>query len=259
MKIENIILVADDHPVNRKVMGLLLDSLDLKAEFVCDGFEVLKAAESSTYSLILMDLMMPKMDGFQASFGIRKNEFNNTRRTPIIACTAMDIDKIVDRCIHSGIDDYLGKPFNVELLKQKIGYWLNPNTNLQALTNVEASLVKIQQQNESIKQNDSNMLFGLRQLDDVMQLFLTVTETLLDQLETAIAQQDDVVVRHMAHEIKGSSFAVSAQEMAVLCLEMENAGESKNWSEVQKLYAALGLAFARVRQFSNDRKTLRAS
>ncbi len=110
------------------------------------------------------------------------------------------------------------------------------------------------QQLEPIDRNYLNLLYGLQQLDDVLELFLTVTDTLLDQLESAIEHHDVAVVRRMAHEIKGSSYAVSAREMAKLCLELEHAGEEQNWGEAEKLYASLGLAFARVRDFMAEKQ-----
>jgi len=114
------------------------------------------------------------------------------------------------------------------------------------------------QQNEPIDCDYLSLLYGLQQLDDVLELFLTVTDTLLSQLESAIEHHDVAVVRHMAHEIKGSSYAVSAREMAKLCLDLEHAGEEQNWTEAEKLYAALGLAFARVREFlSKKQKVMR--
>jgi|GEM_PF-4867973 len=84
-----------------------------------------------------------------------------------------------------------------------------------------------------------NLLYGVQQLDDVPDLFMTITETLLAELETAIQHHDICIVRHMVHEIKGSSYTVSAREMARVCRELEKAGEEQNWPEIEKLYVAL--------------------
>ncbi len=74
---------------------------------------------------------MPEMDGFQASFEIRKREFGKQQHTPIIACTAMDIDRIFDQCVRSGMDDFIGKPIDIDVLKEKIQYWSVVHTALQ--------------------------------------------------------------------------------------------------------------------------------
>lgn len=251
------VLVAEDHPVNQKVLGLLLNSLDVQARLVSNGREAVEAAKVDDYALILMDCMMPEMDGFEAAFEIRSSEFGHARHTPIIACTAMDKDRIFDQCIRSGIDDYIPKPIDRDLLAGKIQYWSQisimqrpmPQTVARQIEHLESS-----SGGEPLDQGYLNLLYNLQQLDDILELFLTVTETLLAQLESAIEHHDVAVVHRMAHEIKGSSYAVSAREMAKLCLEMERAGQEQNWTEAEKLYTALGLAFARVREYLSEKQ-----
>lgn len=249
-----IVLIAEDHPVNQKVLGILLDSLGVASDFAQNGVEAIEAATNNSYALILMDCMMPELDGFEASFQIRKFEFHKKRHTPIIACTAMDEDRIINQCVQSGMDDYIGKPIDRNTLKEKIAYWslipmtLNPLTAAMA---AEIRRLESSDLSEPIDRAQLNLLYGLQQLDDVLELFMTVTDTLLGQLESAIVHHDVAIVRRMAHEIKGSSYAVSAKEMAKLCLEMEQAGDEQDWPEAERLYTALGLAFARVRQFLN--------
>jgi two-component system, sensor histidine kinase and response regulator len=250
-----LVLVAEDHPVNQKVIGLLLNMLGVDTDMVTNGRAAIEAARSDTYNMILMDIMMPDVDGFEAAFAIRKREFGKCRHTPIIACTALDKDKIKDQLIHSGMDDYIAKPISRDILKEKIERWSHIRLQLQPVTHEMEMQVKRlngevkESTSEPIDQGTLQLLYGLEQLDDVLVLFMTVTETLLAQLESAIEHRDVAVVRRMAHEIKGSSYAVSAKEMSELCLKLEQAGETQNWSEAEKLYTALGLAFARVREF----------
>jgi CheY-like chemotaxis protein len=249
---ELVVLVAEDNPVNRKVMGLLLKHMGIQFRLVNDGAQAVEALCENDYDLVLMDCMMPEMDGFQASFEIRKREFSKLQHTPIIACTAMDIDRIFEQCVHSGMDDYIAKPIDTDILKEKMQYWSVLNITLRIPTPALVGHIKelqAGQQLEPIDRDYLNLLYGLQQLDEVLELFLTVTDNLLGQLESAIEHHDVAVVRRMAHEIKGSSYAVSAREMARLCLSLEHEGEEQNWTEAEKLYAALGLAFARVREF----------
>lgn len=258
MQQRNLVLVAEDNQVNQMVLGLLLDNLGVRYECVNDGKKALESARNKHYGLILMDIMMPEMDGFEASFEIRKSEFRKTRHTPIIACTAVDEDRIFEQCVRSGIDDYIAKPIDRDVLKQKIAYWSVIPTVLRPLTPADkAQLRQLEATNtEPIDRDYLNLLYGLQQLEDVLELFLTVTESLLDQLESAIVHRDVTVVCRMAHEIKGSSYSVSAREMAKLCLELEHAGAEQDWPEAEKLYTALGLAFARVRQFLQNKEKL---
>ncbi len=252
-----VILVAEDHPVNRKVIGLLLESLSVQVDFANDGREAIEAAERFDYGLILMDCLMPFIDGFEAAFEIRKREFRKIRHTPIIACTSMDLDLIIDRCVHAGINDFIGKPINMSILKDKIDYWSLIPTVLNVLpAAVAAKIHRLEANIEPIDRDYLKLMYGLQQLDDVLELFLTVTESLLSQLQSAIGNKNIALVCHMAHEIKGSSYTVSAREMAKLCLDLETAGQKQNWTEVEKLYVALGLAFARVRQHLQNKDKL---
>lgn len=255
---QNLVLLAEDNPVNQMVLGLLLEHLGVQFECANDGEQAVEKALAGNYGLILMDLQMPKMDGFEAALEIRKSEFKRIRHTPIIACTAMDEHTIFEKCVRSGIDDYIGKPIDRDILKQKIAYWSVIPTVLKPFTpKLAAQLKRLEEANtEPIDRDYLNLLYGLQQLDDVLELFLTVTESLLDQLESAIVHHDVVVVCRMAHEIKGSSYSVSAREMAKLCLELEQASAEQDWPEAEKLYTALGLAFARVRQFLHEKKEL---
>lgn len=109
---------------------------------------------------------------------------------------------------------------------------------------------------EAIDADELKKLYGMNELDDIVSLFLTVTKTLMAQLDSAIEQQNLESIRRMALEIRGSSFAISAKEMASLCLALENASEEQNWSEIVKIYASLGLAFARVSQLLQDKQNL---
>lgn len=246
-----VVLVTEDHPVNQKVMGLLLESLGVQFDCANDGLQAVKAATAFNYGLILMDCLMPHMDGFEASFQIRKFEFHKNRHTPIIACTALDKDRVLDQCVRSGINDYISKPIDRDVLREKIGYWsVIPMAMGPLLPAVAAQIKRLEASDaaEPIDRAYLNIFYGVQQLDDVLELFMEVTETLLAQLESAIQHQDVAIVRYMAHEIKGSSYTVSAREMAQVCRELEAASEEHDWPEIEKLYVALGLAFARVRE-----------
>lgn len=129
---DSLILVAEDHPVNQTVMKLMLESLSHDCVVVVNGFEAVKAARERNFALILMDIMMPDMDGFQASLEIRKFEFKIGRHTPIIACTAMSETTFFDEAVRCGIDGYLPKPISKSSLKSILDHWIRPEwSNLQ--------------------------------------------------------------------------------------------------------------------------------
>ncbi|MDX2322453.1 MAG: ATP-binding protein [Moritella sp.] len=117
------ILVVEDNLINQKVATLLLKKEGFVVALASDGKEAVDMvkAEGQAYALILMDCMMPVMDGFTATEAIREWEQQQTKpRLPIIALTASVFVEDIEKCYQSGMDDYVAKPFNKELVFEKI-------------------------------------------------------------------------------------------------------------------------------------------
>jgi len=104
------VLVAEDHPVNRKLVIKMLEKRLLKPVLVTNGTEVLRALESDTFDLILMDVQMPGMDGLQTTTDIRENEKATGLHIPILAMTAHAMNRDREKCLEAGMDAYLSKP-----------------------------------------------------------------------------------------------------------------------------------------------------
>ena len=114
------ILVAEDHPVNRKLVTRLLEKRSVTPVLASDGNEVLRALESDTFDLILMDVQMPAMDGLQATAAIREREQQKGGHVPILAMTAHAMDRDRERCLEAGMDAYVTKPVSPEELYRAI-------------------------------------------------------------------------------------------------------------------------------------------
>jgi PAS domain S-box-containing protein len=117
------ILLAEDNLVNQRVAVAVLRKLGLRADLAGNGAEACAAAETRDYDLILMDCQMPEMDGYQATRRIREREPAN-RRVPILAMTANAMAGDRERCLESGMDDYLAKPIAILDLKEALQRWL---------------------------------------------------------------------------------------------------------------------------------------
>jgi len=111
------ILVAEDNPVNQKVILLMLRKLGYRADLAATGLEALAALKNQAYDVVLMDVQMPEMDGFEATRLIRQKWLDGPR---IIAITAHALDGDKERCLESGMDDYLSKPMQMEMLRQAL-------------------------------------------------------------------------------------------------------------------------------------------
>ncbi len=123
------ILVAEDNAVNQKVAAGLLRKLGCKAEFVANGLEVMAALPHLGVDLILMDCQMPEMDGYEATRAIRLREHDTTRPCPwkapipIIAMTAEAMEGDREKCLASGMDDYVSKPVRITDLQEVLLRW----------------------------------------------------------------------------------------------------------------------------------------
>jgi len=133
--IENIletqrVLVVEDNAVNRKIAGVHLSNAGIDFEMAHNGAEAFQMYTSHPhkYSLLLMDCMMPVMDGFTATKNIREFEETLTSRVPIIALTASVLDDDIKQCFQAGMDDYLSKPFKSNSLLMKISQFIETKT-----------------------------------------------------------------------------------------------------------------------------------
>ncbi|HCN37294.1 MAG: response regulator [Ignavibacteria bacterium] len=106
------ILVAEDNYINQKLINKLLINKGYDVTIVDDGQKVLDELEKDKYHLILMDIQMPVMDGYQSTKIIRAKEITNGTYIPIIAVTAFAMESDKQKCFEIGMDDYISKPFN---------------------------------------------------------------------------------------------------------------------------------------------------
>ena len=118
------ILLVDDDELSRRMMGLLLSEKGYNYDTASNGIEAVNSVQSRSYDMVLMDLQMPLMDGFDATRKIREWEAEK-KHTPIVALTAMLFDNEIQRCLNAGIDECIAKPFDSKTLFQLIDSFVN--------------------------------------------------------------------------------------------------------------------------------------
>jgi CheY-like chemotaxis protein len=130
------ILLAEDNLINQKLVVRLLENVGYRVDPVTNGLEAVKAWESASYDLVLMDIQMPEMDGLEAARKIRKKEKQHgdyaDRGIPIIAMTAHAMKGHREKCLEAGMDDYLTKPIKPTLLYEAITRLLSQSSSLQS-------------------------------------------------------------------------------------------------------------------------------
>ncbi|KOH43062.1 response regulator [Sunxiuqinia dokdonensis] len=114
------ILLVEDNILNQRIVTFSLKKYDHKVTIANNGLEALDRFKEDRFDVILMDIMMPEMDGLEATVKIRELETENnlSNRTPIIALTANTMDNDRDKCISYGMDEFMAKPFDIEKLNQ---------------------------------------------------------------------------------------------------------------------------------------------
>jgi CheY-like chemotaxis protein len=140
------ILVVEDNLINQKLIVRLLEKLGYHADVAGNGEEALKALGNLPYAIVLMDCQMPVMDGFEATAQIRQRDRRDDTHTPIIAVTAHTLKGDKERCLSAGMDAYISKPINLDVLEITLARWLPATHSAQGAL---SSLLPTEQTNQA--------------------------------------------------------------------------------------------------------------
>ena len=233
-----LILVVEDNETNQKVILAQLRTLGFVADVAGDGREALQRWSECAYGLVLTDLHMPEMDGYQLTAAIRAAE-GDARRTPIIALTANTVMGEGDRCREAGMDDYASKPLPLADLKSLLDIWM-PATG-RAPESLAAPAAAPPQDAAAVGPVDVGVLKQLVGDDatvirEVLQDFRASAANIVADLRAACAAREPQPAGAAAHKLKSSARAVGALSLGELCANMERAGKSGDGAA---LYAQL--------------------
>jgi PAS domain S-box-containing protein len=218
-----LILIVEDNEVNQILAVSMLKRRGYRTEVAGDGREALAMLEQQRYAGILMDCQMPEMSGYDATRELRQRE-QGTFRTPVIAMTANALRGDREKCLASGMDDYLPKPLRPEDLDRLLQRWA-PRTPAS-----QRAPRGIEQQPTTSPLDPSGIQVFLSESGaaaaTVIEVFAKQTPDLLAQMRSAIEAADTSTLRANAHRLKGGCLALAATQMAGRCQELESrAGE----------------------------------
>jgi len=249
------VLVVEDSPLNQELTLEMLTGAGYGVTVVSDGRKALQALGCKHFDLIFMDCQMPEMDGYETTRLIRQQEIGdgNGRRIPIIALTANTRQRDYDACKASGMDDYLGKPFSLDKLKEKLDHWLNSacgdaaiRDDLPAHAGSYDNVVALQNSGEvTLNQAALNNVRiagktgSSELLDRLIDIYFEYSPKLIEDIHLAIESNEPDSVRNAAHTLKSSSASLGADCIAKLCKELEERAAATELDGSHELLAAI--------------------
>ena len=231
-----LILVAEDHPVNRQVISRQLNLIGFAAEVVEDGYQALEAWRSGRFSLVLTDCQMPELDGYELTRAIRREEGQGSR-IPILALTASAMAEEAQRCQAAGMDACLSKPLEITALFEALQRFLPLDGG--SVTSCAPAPAELAPEEPPIDCAALSALFGNDEslVGQLLQEFQACNRSIAKELRAGLAGRDWDEVRNAAHRLAGSSRTVGAKALAELGSALEHAVLSGDINRLSALAA----------------------
>lgn len=255
----SLILLVDDHPTNRLVVSRQLALAGYLCETAEDGEQGIERWRTGRYGLVLSDIHMPVMDGYQMVREIRQLEQSLQKpRMPIVALTAASLKGEAERCMAAGMDDYLMKPVGISQLVACLQKWLPhtipPLQGTAAIASAPMQPTALPQVNLPpipLDKNVLNELTGgnLKENRALLDDFLQAMDHDTVSMQRARERGDLSQLAREAHKIKGAAKLVGAIELAHSAAELELATHSEDWSQLLPLCADVHTSTERLRQY----------
>ena len=240
--VSGTVLLAEDNEINREFALEMLAELGCQYQWVRTGREAIEVCRKSQIDLILMDCQMPEMDGYEATRAIRLEEKRRAdrRHVPIVALTAHAVKGDRDRCLEAGMDDYLSKPLDPNVLVQMLAKWMRKKSE-----DTPAAAAKP----EPIDYPSLLQRCGGKQdlAERLARKFAEQTAEDVRGISLAIQRQDAGALAASAHRLKGASANVSAENLRLLAEELELLGQNNNLPEAAALLPQLQSELARLK------------
>lgn len=246
------ILIAEDYLINQKVICNHLDSEGMRSTVVENGEQAVDICNKERFSLILMDVNMPVMDGVEATTIIRaKSEYN--QKTPILALTASAEPETREACLKAGMNDVITKPIKRDIFLGAVLKWfvhrlsIQPEHHLDAVVqttkdvrSIALTPTKTTTESSSLQLLDAELL--LRQFGGNKQLASTMIDHFkqalpmqIRQMENAISEKNLEVVRSEAHKIKGGAGSIAAFLLMDVAKRLESAAKAGGINDTSTL------------------------
>ena len=205
-----LILLVEDNPLNQKLMEFIFKKEGIGYDLAVDGEEAVKKAQEKQYDLILMDILLPKIDGLEATRRIR--QIPSYKDTPIIALTAQVMKGDEQKCLEAGCTSYLPKPIDKEKLIREINKYIQ----------LQKKEIDFEEEFKELKRE-----------------FIIQTLSRLRLEEQKIESQDFQDLVFFGHGIKGAGGSYGFKEISTIGAQIEEAAKNKDSQKLKKLFEDL--------------------
>lgn len=250
------ILLAEDNLTNQKVALGMLKRYGLNAEAVMNGQEAVDALKTKNYDIVLMDVQMPEVDGFEATELIRNPSTGVLNpNVPIIAMTAHAMQKDRDKCLASGMDDYISKPVNPERLCEILKKWIpeqetdHPVLDRATLPGINPS--ELQGQPVDWRKLSQRLMDDRELAREIVQTFIDEYPEHSRRLNRAIKTEDRETVRLEAHSVNGAACNLEMHPMTRLAASLESQAQTASLLELEAIVQNMDREFDRIKLHCN--------
>lgn len=250
-----LILLAEDNPMNQKVISDQLHALGYAVEIADDGQIALDKWRHYRYPLLLTDLAMPNMSGYDLAQAIRKEasqyDDEDTVYTRIVALTANVLKGEEQKCRSYGMDDFLTKPIELAQLQQVLQRWLPL-----------ADAIAPSQDIISISSSDSPICFTTianflgkdpKKHEEFLNYFVLHGAELQADIQQAATEQNRTQLHALAHQLKSVAKSVGALEMSAIALKLEQMADTSAWPDLDDIVAQLEQKYQDVARYVAQR------
>jgi len=234
------ILLVEDNLVNQKMTVTMLKKRGHTVSVANDGVECLAALENGAFDLILMDVHMPKMGGFEATQAIRASENATGAHLPIVALTALAMTGDRDACLKAGMDGYVSKPINAAELFGTLER-LFPNRAGSGTAPRPAAVPKLRPRTEilDVARLEQNMEGDTTMMQEILEVYLRDLPQREKEMLEALAKGDAPTLARAAHTLKGVLLTLAATPAADVALRLEILARCANLSEAEGVVSEL--------------------
>jgi PAS domain S-box-containing protein len=235
------ILLAEDNAVNQRVALRFIERWGHEVVIVMNGKEALDAMNERPFDLVLMDVQMPELGGFDATRAIRGREKQTGGHLPIVAMTAHAMKGARERCLEAGMDGYISKPVQAEELARVIGEVVS-----QPVGASPAPLPAIDSATIDLPALMARLRGDIGLLKELADLFATENRKISKEIESAVARKDAPAVQNAAHALKGAVGNFLAKDAVQAAEQLEDLAHTGDLGGAAQAIARVNAAISRL-------------